>query len=113
MSLNEELMKRIRSRIPEEEAGNEILGEYASTVSDRICLRLGADNLPDPFQSICVDAVVKMHRRMYYEGISSESVANLSTAFVDDILAEYETEISRWRERQANSAGTERLVRFL
>ena len=109
----EELLTRLKTRLPDTQLTDAQLTEYLTTMSDRLCLRLGADTLPPLFNSICVDATVKMVRRTYYEGISSEGVANISTSFVDDILAEYETEISRWRERQANSAGTERLVRLL
>ena len=93
--------------------GDETLMEYIRTISDRLCLRLGAEALPVPFQSICADAVVKMYRRTYYEGISSEGAANISTTFVDDILAEYEAEITSWKESRADSAGSGKVVRFL
>ena len=85
-----ELIERVRKRIPYDEGvSDEVLMEYIDTVSDRLCLRLGVDILPRLFESICVDAVVKMHRRVYYEGISSEGTANITTSFVDNILAEY------------------------
>lgn len=109
-----ELIERVRKRIPDtEEVTNDVLEEYISTVSDRLCLRLGVDFLPRPFESACVDAVVKMHRRAYYEGISSEGAANITTSFVDDILSEYAEEIERYRERQANSRGSGKVVHFL
>lgn len=109
-----ELIERVRKRIPDtEEVTNDVLEEYISTVSDRLCLRLGVDFLPRLFESACVDAVVKMHRRAYYEGISSEGAANITTSFVDDILSEYAEEIERYRERQANSRGSGKVVHFL
>lgn len=107
------LLERVRLRIPEDTVSDEILEEYIATVSDRLLLRLGAETLPVPFESICVDAVVKMYRRTYYEGISSEGVAELSTSFVENILAEYSDEIGEWKNSHANISGTGRTVRFL
>lgn len=108
-----ELIERVRRRIPEEEAPGDALDEYIRIVSDRLCLRLGVDILPALFESICVDAVIKMHRRAYYEGISSEGAANISTSFVDDVLSEYADEIALYRERQSNSSGSGKVVHFL
>lgn len=108
-----DLKARVRRRIPCDEATDDILKEYIITVSDRLCLRLGTEKLPDLFGSICVDAVVKMWRRTYYEGISSEGAANINTSFVDDILAEYSDEISLYRSGKSNSGGSGRVVHFL
>ena len=104
----------MRKRIPDtEEVTDDVLKEYINTVSDRLCLRLGVDLLPRLFESACADAVVKIHRRAYYEGISSEGAANITTSFGDDILSEYAEEIERYRERQANSCGSGKVVHFL
>lgn len=108
-----ELIDRLMVRIPDTSLENSELKEYLSTVSDRLCLRLGAEKLPPLFESICVDAAVKMVRRTYYEGISSEGVANISTSFVDDILAEYAGEIEDWKSSQAASGNSNKVVRFL
>ncbi len=109
-----ELLERVRRRIPDEdEVSDDVLDEYISTVSDRLCLRLGVEILPKLFESACVDAVVKMHRRAYYEGISSEGAANITTSFVDDILQEYAEEIARFREMQADRSGSGKVVHFL
>ena len=90
-----------------------LLTEYIDTMSDRLCLRLGTNILPRLFESICVDAVVKMHRRAYYEGITSEGAANISTTFVDDVLSEYADEIALYREQQSNSSGSGKVVHFI
>lgn len=107
------MLERLRIRLPDTQLPEEALTEYLNTVSDRLCLRLGVDALPAVFQSICVDATVKMVRRLYYEGISSEGVANISTTFVDDILAEYAQEIGDWKSSQAASGNSNKVVRFL
>lgn len=109
-----ELIDRIRARIPESIEDDAFFEEYIQTISDRLCLRLGTMVVPKLFESICVDAVVKMYRRTYYEGISSEGLANISTSFVDDILDEYADEIARYRDQQANGAGgSGKVVTFL
>ena len=100
-------------RLPGTNLTGDQLAELLQTVSDGLCLRLGAERLPPHFNSICVDATVKMVRRTYYEGISSESVANISTSFVDDILAEYTSEINDWKNSQAASGNSNKVVTFL
>ena len=109
----EELLTRLRVRLVNTELSDDELLEYLQTIYDRLCLRLGASTLPPLFSSICVDATVKMIRRIYYEGISSEGVANISTSFVDDILAEYADEISRWESAQAERGNKNKVVTFI
>ena len=107
----EELLKRLKTRLPDTELTDSQLEEYIQTMSDRLCLRLGVEILPALFSSICVDATVKMVRRTYYEGISSEGVASISTSFVDYILSEYADEIGDWKAAQADSGKKNRFVR--
>lgn len=103
MRCNTKILERVKTRIPEDTVSYDLLEEYIQTVSDRLCLRLGTNELPTVFESICTDAVVKMVRRTYYEGISSEGVANISTSFVENILGEYAQEIEDWKNTQANN----------
>lgn len=109
----DELLQRLLVRLPDTQLTNEQLTEYLQTMSDRLCLRLGVETLPAIFASICVDATVKMVRRTYYEGISSEGVANISTTFVNNILAEYADEIGDWKTSQADSGNSRKVVSFL
>lgn len=109
-----ELLARLQLRLlpdgSEETQGAEAeMQELLRTVSDRLCLRTGVDVLPRALESICVDATVKLWRRRYFEGISSEGGGEVSTAFVEDIFAEYEQDITRWRENNS----VKRTVRFL
>lgn len=97
------ILQRVRLRIPDtSEAPDAQLQNYIDTITDRLCLRLGAETLPSLFETICADATVKMWRRTYYEGISSEGAANITTSFVEDILAEYEGEIQDYRSDHAD-----------
>lgn len=108
-----ELLARLKLRLPNTGLTDTQLAEYSETMSDRLCLRLGAETLPPLFYSVCVDATVKMVRRTYYEGISSEGAANISTSFVDDILSEYDREITDWKNGQAAAGNSNKVVKFL
>lgn len=107
------MLERVKLRLEGETVSDEVLSELIQTITDRLILRLGASDLPETFNSIVVDATVKMYRRLYYEGIASENVSNLSTSFIEDILNEYSAEISAWKERQANSGENKRVVKFI
>lgn len=98
----EMLLSRIQLRIDEADMNIDKLNELLQTVNDRLCIQLTVKTLPKPFESICVDATVKMYRRMYFEGISTESATNLSTTFVNDVLAEYSSEITAYLESKSN-----------
>lgn len=98
--------ERIRCRLEGDKISDERLNEYIKLIEDRLCIRLETSRLPNEFNSICVDAVVKMHRRFYYEGISSENDGGISVSFADDVLSEYSDEIQKYKSRN-------KAVRFL
>lgn len=78
-------------------------------MSDRVTMRLGVVSIPGNLagmvESVIVDASVKLVMRKHYEGLSSEGASDggsLSVSFVENILAEYDTELSRIRAIIAN-----------
>lgn len=89
------------------EADGEVVEVLEELMRSRLCLRLGVDSLPAEFSSVLVDATCKAYRRVYFEGIKSENVGGLSVTFFDDLLSEYDREISSYK-RKNNAA-----VRFL
>ena len=106
------VLERVKVRIPE--AKSDILEELVSSATDRILRRIGKDELPAKLETIAVEIVTKMYRKMYYEGISSESADTLNVTFVEDIFAEYEEEIKRWMELDDDIEGKNKLkVRFI
>lgn len=107
------VIERVQKRLKGENVSSDDIVEYVTTITDRLNIRLGETVLPDVFQSIAADASVKMHRRLYYEGIQSEGVDGITTSFVDNILSEYEKEIQAWIDKKTNTEGTGRVVRFL
>lgn len=104
------ILERVRIRINDDTIKDDLLNEYITTATDRVNLRFGVNTLPNVLESIVVDVVMKMHRRMYYEGIASEGADTLSTSFVDDILAEYTEELNTYKDSLKN---TSKVVRFL
>ena len=100
------VLDRVKSILADEEYSEDRIRQYIDIVSSRLCLRLNTDVLPLSFSGICADAAVKMHRRYYYEGISSESDGGVSASFADDILAEYESDIQSYK----NGGGAVRFI---
>ena len=95
------VLERAQARLSgEQNIQQNVLEELCDMVTARLCLRLSAGSLPDIFYSIAADAAVKAYRRIYYEGISSESSVG-SVSFIQDILAEYEDEIAAYRKAHA------------
>lgn len=95
------VLERAQARLSgEQNIQQNVLEELCDMVTARLCLRLSADSLPDIFRPIAADAAVKAYRRIYYEGISSESSVG-SVSFIQDILAEYENEIAAYKKAHA------------
>ena len=113
----ETILDRAKTRLTGETYNNAVLEDTVQTVIDRLCLRIGVSEVvfPSILYSIAVDASIKAYRRRYYEGISQESVANISTHFIDDILAEYEDDLTAWLESDeaADISSNYKVVRFL
>lgn len=111
----------VRSRVTirlsqESNIDDNLISELTDMVTARLMLRLRVDTLPMRFETIAADAVMKAYRRLYYEGITSETVggnASMTTQFVSDILDEYADEIEAYRQMHSGDDGGEGLVRFL
>ena len=106
------VLERAKVRIPEAKEG--VLEELVTSATDRILLRIGKDELPAKLETIAVEIVTKMYRKMYYEGITSESADTLTVSFVENIFAEYEEEFKRWIALDDEAEGKNKLkVRFI
>ena len=106
------IIDRVKIRIPE--AKDDVLEELIISGTDRILIRIDKDELPTRLETIAVEIVTKMYRRMMYEGISSESADTLNVSFIEDIFAEYEEEFEKWLKRSDEDEGKNKLkVRFI
>ena len=106
------IIDRVKVRIPE--AKDAVLGELIVSATDRILLRIDKNELPQKLETIAVEIVTKMYRRMMYEGISSESADTLNVSFIEDIFSEYEEEFQRWIKLDDETEGKNKLkVRFI
>lgn len=107
------VLDRVKLRLPEE-TNDQTLEELIQTATDRINLRIKQPTFPTVLESILVEIVVKMYRRKYYEGISSESADTLNVSFYEDIFAEYEGEFNNWIKMNDEETGDNKLkVRFV
>lgn len=107
-----QVVERVLLRLHNEVTDTEVIEDYAKIITDRLCLRLGVDSLPTAFEGIAADATVKLYRRAYFEGISSEGTEGLTTSFVADVLSEYDAEISAYKENKEKKDG-DRTIYFL
>lgn len=95
------VLERAQARLSgEQNIQQNVLEELCEMVISRLCLRLSADTLPDIFCPIAADAAVKAYRRIFYEGVASESSVG-SVSFIQDILAEYDSEIAAYKKAHA------------
>lgn len=108
------LVERVEVRLRDEPGTGDfaLVQEICDLASVRICLRVQETALPELLLPIAADVAVKIWRRCNYEGISSENKAQISTSFVEDILAEYDAEFEAYRLSRDQEDGTGR-VRFL
>ncbi|ERL09850.1 phage gp6-like head-tail connector protein [Olsenella profusa] len=113
------VLDRVKARLDawEDVPSDEWLAEAVQSVSDRVCLRAGVARLPALAESIVVDATVKAVNRRFDEGITSESEGQgdvMSVTFVDDLLSEYDRELSALADmaRADGSSGLPK-VRFV
>lgn len=107
------VLDRVKLRLPEAN-DDPIIEELIQTATDRINLRVKQTVFPVLLESILVEIVVKMYRRKYYEGISSESADTLNVSFYEDIFAEYEGEFNNWIKMNDEDTGNNKLkVRFI
>jgi len=93
-----------------------LLEELIQTASDRLNLRLGVSILPVELESIAVEVVCAMYNKSQAsnEGIKSENIDTFSVTFVDDILAEYETDLNRYLDIKNKQDNVNRgVLRFL
>ena len=106
------VIERVKVRIPEAKEG--VREELVTSATDRILLCNGKDEQPTKIETIAVEILTKMYRKMYYEGITSESADTLTVSFVENIFAEYEEEFKRWMELDDDIEGKNKLkVRFI
>ncbi|MBQ7521503.1 MAG: hypothetical protein IJU14_01330 [Clostridia bacterium] len=104
------ILQRVQNRLNDDTVSENTLSEIIQTISDRVCLRLGTENIPTLFYSIVTDASVKLYRRTFYEGISTENDDGITTSFVDDILEEYTAEFEQYKLNRKTETG---IIKFL
>lgn len=108
-----EVLARVETRLSDEvDLNTNFLLEAIKTIEDRLNIRLGTVELPIIFESIVVDAVVKVWRRKYYEGMDTERIDTIQTTFIENILDEYDYEIESYINSNVGST-KKNVVRFI
>lgn len=112
------ILARVKaSLLPTESAEEAFLLEKIKVASDRICLRIGEEHLPEKLESIAVEVSLKLIRRRYFEGVGSETMKNeVRVDLEKNILAEYEGELQAYckaRDAQKISDENRKVARFI
>lgn len=95
------MIDRLKARLQGEDVSDELLNEVINTAKDRVTLRVGDKTYPSSLDSITVELALKMYRRLYFEGLASESVDGISQSFIQDIMQEYEAEFKQYIKSKA------------
>lgn len=103
------LLARVKVRLKGDIFEDALLTELIVTATDRITLRVEDLTFPQRLDSIAVDVVVKMFRRLYHEGIEAEKADTLSTTFINSVMNEYDAEFESYIRSKSGPKG----VRFL
>ena len=113
------IYERVKARLDgvEDVPSDAWVAEAIKTLSDRVCMRIGVGELPAMAASIVADAMVKAVNRRFDEGITFESEGQgdvMSVTFVDDLLSEYDRELSALAD-MARADGSSKLpmVKFV
>lgn len=117
------MINRLRVRIGGEEWNEELAIEILTTVTDRVKIRVGLlsiySEIPELTKSIIVDVAAASYRRTIAkgDGISDESADTFKISYIEDLLKQYEPELSAIaRDLAANDDGNGNatgVVRFL
>lgn len=90
---------------------DELLNQVISLTSDRLKVRLGADQVPDQLEYIVAEVAVARFNRIGSEGLSSHSVEGESMSWSDDDFAPYQDDIEAYNDSLETSVKGR--VRFL
>ncbi|AEF25715.1 phage head-tail connector protein [Streptococcus parauberis] len=109
------IIDRVKTRMPDVEVPDiGLLDELIQSATDRINLRVNDTVLNAKLETIVVEVTVKMYRRLFYEGITSEKADTITTNFVDNILAEYEVDLMNYlADKIKTESLDDKVVRFL
>ncbi|MGT2958884.1 hypothetical protein A9Q68_08595 [Streptococcus bovimastitidis] len=109
------IIDRVITRMPDVENPDfALLQELILSATDRINLRVNDTVLNIKLETIVVEVTVKMYRRLFYEGITSEKADTITTNFVDNILAEYEVDLMNYlADKIKTESLADKVVRFL
>ncbi|MCK1246236.1 phage head-tail connector protein [Streptococcus uberis] len=109
------ILERVKIRMPDVDTQDDaLLQELIQSATDRVNLRVGDSALSTKLETVVVEVTVKMYRRLFYEGITSEKADTITTNFVDDILKEYEVDLMNYlAEKIKAETSADKVVRFL
>jgi hypothetical protein len=80
---------------------DDLLTGIIGLVSDRLKLKIGAKSVPEELEYVVVEVSVARFNRIGNEGMNSYSQTEESISY-GDIFADYEDEITEWKDNNGN-----------
>lgn len=111
----ETIRARVLTRLSSDNVQPEIglIDELIQTAIDRINLRVGDIILNPLLYSIAVEVVIKMYRRVYFEGIKNETADGFRVDYIEDILKEYEVDFNKYISSKDGEDDGRTFIKFL
>lgn len=95
----ESVLTRVKARLSiTDNSKDTLLNEIVHGVTDNIAIRVGLIAFPAVLSSIAVDVSVAAYNRVGSEGLTSESIDVISSAFIVDLLEAYDAQFSEYKK---------------
>lgn len=78
---------------------DDIISDFILMYSDAICLRSGAEQVPQELWYILVEVVIARYNRIGSEHLKAENVDVVSQTYHDEILLAYEPYFTEYKKR--------------
>ncbi|MBC2370155.1 phage head-tail connector protein [Listeria booriae] len=93
------VLVRVKARLSiADNTKDALLNEIVRGVTDNIAIRVGLVAFPAVLSSIAVDVSVATYNRVGSEGLTSESIDVISSAFIVDLLEAYDAQFSEYKK---------------
>lgn len=91
---------------------DDLLTKIIGLVSNRLCLKLGKESVPEELQYIVIEVSITRFNRIGDEGMTSYSQEGESISY-SNMFAEFEEDIADWKEQQGNGVSKKGGFKFL
>lgn len=96
----ERLLNRIKTRLADPAASDDLLAELLIGSIDCLLLYVQEEEIPGRLETVAVMMTIDAYNRLGTEGVKSENKGSLSQSFYDDSLDPYRSVLDKYVEKQ-------------